>query len=143
MTKFNIKRVPKGFYFPVQTKELKKFIKSFGELFRIVDLNEISSCEKKGSLSPKLGRFWVGIVTATKNEMGWFFDLKLQALREKHISEHKDVITQIIFNDISDWIEKKISSKETDPEEPRRLFLSFENKDKKIISASHEVRLDK
>ncbi len=142
MPKFNIKKVPKGFCFPVTTKDLKCFIAQYDGLFQNVELSGISRSESKGSLSSDLSRFWVGIITATRIDNNWIFDLKLEALREEHIMKHREKITQQTFTDINNWIANKVSLNKSAPQEPRQLFLCFEYKNDKIISASHEVRLN-
>ncbi len=140
VTKFKVKNVPKGFSYPFTKKDLKLGILNFGDMFRSVEFDGISSSDKHDYGTK---RYWVGIVTVSRIEGRWIFDIEIEALRNDKIRPMKESIKKIILKDISNWVDKKSLLLETSPVEPRQLFLAFTNTGGSIISSSHEVRKDR
>lgn len=138
MAKYNIKKVPRGFSFPISKKEMKLGLSTVENFIYLVNFMDISSSEQRPRIIED--RFWVGIVTAWRVEDKWGFEIEINALRDKNILFSKELITKILLKDIVSWINKKRTLLLTSPVEPSQLFLSFTNKNGNICSRSHEVR---
>jgi hypothetical protein len=131
MTKFDLKKAPKGWTYPFSKREIRTFI---GEL----DAN-FENVLFEGTRKPHNLSCWIGILQSEKVDGEWYFSLELSCLKEEYIVPWKDEITKMIFAKIKQWIKKKKDLLPTAPDKSTSLYLGYDIRNKKCVSTCFEV----
>jgi hypothetical protein len=134
MTKYDLKKSPKGRMYPISKKDMRNFINNLDARFDYV----IYGGTADTSLS--FGQyFWFGELESQRVNGEWYFSLNVRCLKEDQIVPWKEHIAKITFAKIREWVEKKQSLPCTAIEKPRSLFLKFEIKNGRCLESCFEV----
>jgi len=122
MTKFDIKKAPKGWRFPVTKKEVRSLIVETGARFDSVLFQGTRS--SRGFLGSTW--CWFGILQSERIEGEWHFRLEVNCLKEEYVIPFWREVVADVGAEVRRWVEKKRSLPPADPGRPTKLYLKYE-----------------
>ncbi|KJS02200.1 MAG: hypothetical protein VR65_05985 [Desulfobulbaceae bacterium BRH_c16a] len=133
MADLNLKqKVPKGYSYPLTIKEIKKFAQRHVEIINITYAGISPHDQIKESKS-----IWFGEVIASNENDGWKYQLRIYASRNSLLGEVISNATQLMIEEIQNWIEWNSKSLAR-PITFNRFYLSARKANNTLESTSSE-----
>ncbi len=137
VTKFTLRKPPKGWMFPLNKKVVRSFInKTDSATF---DLVEFKGTHNISESVLDVTWCWFGVLKSERVDEQWHFSLSIDCLKEAYVLPWKEEIPRLILAEVKQWVENKVALPVTAAEKPTQLFLKYEIKQGACRSACHEV----